>query len=119
MARERILLVEDEADLRRLLRAVLTSAGYILDIASSAAQAQTCLDATRYDLVIADWRLPDGDGIEIADRAADLGAKTMVLSGYLFQIPADRRARHEFLMKPVRPAELIAAVERFIGDGVS
>jgi DNA-binding response OmpR family regulator len=119
MARERILLVEDEADLRRLLTAVLTSAGYTLDIAGTAAQAQTRLAATRYDLVIADWRLPDGDGLEIADHAADLGAKTLVVSGYLFQIPADKRTRHEFLMKPIRPSELIAAVARCIGDGVS
>jgi hypothetical protein len=31
-------------------------------------------------------RLPDGDGLEIAERAADLGAATFIMSGYLFQL---------------------------------
>ena len=51
----------------------------------------------------------------IADAAADLGAKTFVMSGYLFQMPGGRAERHETLMKPLRPAELIEAVARRIG----
>ena len=37
-----------------------------------------------------------------------------MISGYLFQIPAERAARHELLMKPMRPQELIDAVERLL-----
>ena len=65
--------------------------------------------------MIADWRLPDGDGTVIAEAAADLGAKTFVMSGYLFQMPGGRAERHDTLMKPIRPHELVAAVERSIG----
>ena len=51
----------------------------------------------------------------IADAAADLGAATIVMSGYLFQMPGGRAERHETLMKPLRPSEIVAAVERRIG----
>jgi hypothetical protein len=53
-------------------------------------------------VVVADWRLPDGDGIELADWAARLGAKTVIVSGYLFALPPASTARHEVIMKPVR-----------------
>ena len=51
----------------------------------------------------------------IAEAAAHLGANTLVMSGYLFQMPGGRAERHETLMKPVRQQELVAAVERSIG----
>jgi len=114
MAGERILLVEDEPDIHQLLSHALRGEGYRVDPAETVARAGEHLDAQSYAVVIADWRLPDGDGFEIADRAADRGAKTIMISGYLFQIPAERAARHELLMKPMRPQELIDAVERLL-----
>ena len=115
MADKRILLVEDEADIRDLLTRVLVSQGYLVDAASGVAEAWQCLDRHSYALAIVDWRLPDGDGIVVAEAAAALGAATFVMSGYLFQMPGGRADRHETLMKPVRPSEIIAAVERRIG----
>jgi len=82
---------------------------------ATAAAAWRHLRARRYALVIVDWRLPDGDGFEIADAAAETGAKTLVMSGYLFQMSGGRADQHLILMKPIRPSELIAAVERTIG----
>ena len=51
----------------------------------------------------------------LADEAKASGIKTVVVSGYLFQAPASRLAQHEVLMKPMRAAELLEAVERLIG----
>jgi len=65
-----------------------------------------------------DWRLPDGDGFEIADAAAETGAKTLVMSGSLFQMSGGRVGQHPILMKPIRPIELIEAVERTIGGSI-
>jgi DNA-binding response OmpR family regulator len=87
----------------------------MVDVAPTVAQAWRSLDANSYALGIADWQLPDGDGTVIAEAAADLGAKTFVMSGYLFQMPGGRAERHDTLMKPIRPGELVAAVERSIG----
>ena len=115
MPAKRIPLVEDEPDIHELLAHVLIGEGYVVDVAPTVTQAWQCLDANSYALVIADWRLPDGAGTVIADAAADLGAKTFVMSGYLFQMPGGRVERHDTLMKPIRPGELVQAVQRCIG----
>jgi two-component system response regulator HydG len=115
MPEKRILLVEDEATTQQLLANVLRREGYSIDVAPSLAEAMNLAGRQSYDLAIVDWRLPDGDGLLVADRAADLGAKTLVMSGYLFQMPARRARRHETLMKPLRPSEILEAVERSIG----
>ena len=115
LAEKRILLVEDESTTRELLAHVLYAEGYQVDVAETVAEAKAFLDTTPYSLVIVDWRLRDGDGLLIADTAAELGAKTVVMSGYLFQMPGRRTERHETLMKPLRPSEIVAVVERQIG----
>ena len=115
MPAKRILLIEDEQIIYDLLSHVLKGEGYAVDVAPTAAVAWQYLDAQPYALVIADWRLPDGDGTVIAEAAADLGAKTFVMSAYLFQMPGGRSERHATLMKPIRPQELVNAVEWSIG----
>ena len=90
MAAKRILLLEDDAHLAGTLLFVLQGAGYDVDLALTVAQAERRLSNQRYGLVVADWRLPDGDGTAFADRAADLGAKTAVLTGYVLQMSRER-----------------------------
>ena len=115
MPAKRILLIEDDPDLHYLLSHSLMDVGYAVDVAPTMAQARQYLDETSYTLVIADWRLPDGDGLTIADLAADLGAKTFLMSGYLFGLPPGAADRHGLLMKPIRRRELLQVVERTIG----
>jgi DNA-binding response OmpR family regulator len=116
MPPKRILLIEDEATTRELLMHALRGEGYAVDSADTAAAA-TYFESTLYALVIADWLLPDGNGIDLADRAAKLGAKTIVFSEHLFRLPAGAADRHQLMMKPVRPHEMVAAVRRTIGGG--
>ena len=71
---KRVLLVDDD-EVRDLLALALRSEGYAVDTAATAARALISLTESRYDLVIADWRLPDGDGMLIADFAEQLGTK--------------------------------------------
>jgi DNA-binding NtrC family response regulator len=110
--RQRVLLIEDEPDAADLFRLALT-ASYEPDVARTAAEARRCLAGRRYDLVISDWRLPDGDGLEILNAAADAGMPTILMSGYLFQLVRPDQ-RHAYLMKPLRPSEFIQAVERIL-----
>jgi DNA-binding response OmpR family regulator len=86
-----------------------------VDTAGTLAQARRQLRSLRYALVNSDLRLPDGDGLEIVDRAAELGARTSILSGYVRQLSPEAGDRHEVLMKPMRPSEFVAAVHRLIG----
>jgi DNA-binding response OmpR family regulator len=74
MPDSRILVVEDEPTSREIVDFVLSEAGYGVDMAATAAAALMLLSSTRYGLMVADWMLPDGDGIYIADRALALGS---------------------------------------------
>jgi CheY-like chemotaxis protein len=116
MAEKRILLVEDERELRELLAAGLRKAGYTVDIAATRSEAQRRLASDAYALVVADWRLPDGNGIDVADQAAKLGAKTVIIHGYPFGLPAGAAERHGTITKPVATYDLIVAVQRRIGN---
>jgi two-component system, NtrC family, response regulator HydG len=111
---KRVLLVDDD-EVRELLALALRSEGYVVDTAASAARALLSLTTSQYDLVIADWRLPDGDGTLVANFAEQLGTKILVISGYLFHMPRDRFDERRMLMKPLRPSELVAAVRESIG----
>jgi DNA-binding response OmpR family regulator len=111
----RILLVEDEPAIQELWAETLRDLGYAVDLASTLSEAKVCLGAQDYDLVITDWRLPDGDGRVVADWATALGGKALVASGYLPYMPGGVALGHETLMKPVRLSDLVAAVEGLIG----
>jgi DNA-binding response OmpR family regulator len=111
----RILLVEDDHNVRVLLEHVLFDAGYEVDSATTLAEARSLLDTVNYDLLLADGRLPDGTGMELAERAEAGGAKVLIITGYAFQLVSEDLGRYDFLMKPVRPAELVAAIERVLG----
>ena len=112
----RILLVEDEPTAREIITEVLRGEGYNVDSVATAGAATTCLAAITYALVIADWVLPDGDGFDIADTAAQLGSKTVVISGYLSELPAGAAERHQLFAKPLSPAVIVAAVKGAIGN---
>ena len=43
------------------------------------------------------------------------GAKVLIITGYAFQLVNEDLGRYEFLMKPVRPAELVSAIKRVLG----
>ena len=115
MTGKRILLVEDEGGIRTLLAEVLREENYEVDLVATVREAKTCLAEQTYDLVIADWKLPDGDGRLIADWATELGAKTFVMSGYLSRMPGGRASDHETLMKPICLPEFVELVRRSIG----
>jgi DNA-binding response OmpR family regulator len=119
MANGRLLLVEDEPDLRALLAISLQRAGYTVDTASTAAEAQELMHTQSYAMVIVDWVLPDGNGIDLADDALQRHARTLIISGYAFGLPAGAAQRHEMLIKPVSTDDLVAAVQRGIRNPTS
>src|SRR5580700_163681 len=116
MPENRILLVEDEATTREIITDLLRGEGYQVDSVATAGAASTCLQAIEYALVVADWVLPDGDGVDVADAAAQLGSKTLVVSGRLADLPFGVADRHDLLSKKLGHAEIVAAVMRASGS---
>lgn len=84
--------------------------GYRVDVAATATQASSLLDAGSYDLVLTDGLLPDGDGVEIADKAKAQGMAALIVTGYALRFPKEHLERHDFVMKPLRARELLDAV---------
>jgi len=56
------------------------------------------------------------DGFDIADAAARVGSKTVVISGYLSELAAGATERHQLFAKPLSPAVIVAAVKGAIGN---
>jgi len=115
---KRILLVEDEATTREIITYILRAEGYAVDSVANGGAAITCLKSITYTLVIADWMLPDGNGVDIADAAASLGAKTLIVSGFVSSPPPGAE-RHQFLTKEPHPGYILDAVQRSIGPPTS
>jgi two-component system, NtrC family, nitrogen regulation response regulator NtrX len=65
MTASRILVVDDEADIRGLLKEILADEGYEVDVAADAAQARSSRAAQVPDLVLLDIWMPDTDGITL------------------------------------------------------
>jgi len=70
MSAPRILVVDDEADLRELLEITLLKMGLDVDSAATVREARSLLAATTYALVLTDMRLPDGLGLELVREVA-------------------------------------------------
>jgi two-component system response regulator HydG len=110
----RILLVEDDEEIGRLLERVLISAGYEVDRSYAVAGACSHLDRRSYELVLADARLPDGTGMDVADRAIEKGAKALIIAGSALLHPKVRR--YEFLMNSIHPDKILSEIARRLGS---
>jgi len=69
--RQRILVVEDESDLRQLNAEVLIDAGYQVDVADDGTTAWAALQLSQYDLLITDQFLPKLSGVELLKKIHD------------------------------------------------
>jgi CheY-like chemotaxis protein len=113
----RILLAEDDADVRIVVEHVLLDGGYEVDAAGDLGTARELLLSCDYDLVLTDGRLPDGTGMELADIAIEKDIPALIVTGYAFilrELGADPN-RYHVLLKPLRPAEIIQAVADALG----
>lgn len=108
----RILLVDDDEDVRTLLEHVLIAERYEVDAAATVEAARALLERYHYQLLLADMALPDGTGMQVAEEASRRGTPAIILTAYAFRYPKAALARFELLLKPVRPAEVLDAVDK-------
>ena len=96
----RILLIDDDDQVRLLAESVLRALGYTVHAVATAKEARSQLESERYDLVLADAILGDGSGIAIADEAEAKGMKAVIVTGYGMQLRSEL-AGHDYLLKPI------------------
>jgi CheY-like chemotaxis protein len=112
--RQRILLVEDDEQVRLLIEDLLLDSDYEVEATSTVAGGRSLLDLYRYDLLVSDGMLPDGTGMMVAERAQALGVKVLIVTGYAFALPREQLARYRVLSKPVRMSELLQAIQQVL-----
>lgn len=117
-AKARILVVEDNEDVRELAETMLASAGYAVVSAPSGEQALDLLEhGDTVDLVFTDVMMPGGmNGLQLADqvRARRPGTPILVTTGYMDELPASRGPRLDILSKPYRQEDLLARVRAIL-----
>ncbi|MCD6022617.1 MAG: response regulator with CheY-like receiver domain and winged-helix DNA-binding domain [Actinomycetia bacterium] len=117
-----ILAIEDDWTVRTVLEHTLKSAGYDVDLVPGISDARQLLAEGRYDLVLLDLNLPDGNGLDLLrDIRKDLGTgvPVLVLSGLRQEEVVVRGLElgaDDFVTKPFSPPELLARVGRCLGQ---
>ncbi|MCK9388113.1 MAG: sigma-54 dependent transcriptional regulator [Sulfuritalea sp.] len=112
----RVLVVDDEADIRELLDLTLARMGLLADCVGSLAEARRMLASQRYQLCLTDMRLPDGEGLElvrhIADTVADLPVAVITAHGSAENaVSALKAGAFDYIAKPVSLDQLRGMVK--------
>jgi two-component system phosphate regulon response regulator PhoB len=117
-----ILAIEDDWTVRTVLEHTLSSAGHEVDAVPGVGEARERLAAGRYDLVLLDVNLPDGNGLDLLwlirrEHGADV--PVLVLSGMRQEEAVVRGLElgaDDYVTKPFSPPELLARVTRCLGQ---
>lgn len=116
-SRARVLIVDDEALMRRLVRRILIKEGYFIAQASGVEDALAKLQKSHFDIVITDICMPDADGFElltaVKEKHPDTGV--IVMTGFGDPSTPDRAralGADEYFTKPFNEREITVIVER-------
>jgi len=118
MSANRILVVDDEADIRRLLQEILSEEGHDVEVAADAAQARASRASRAPDLVLLDIWMPGTDGISLLrewSNDARNDCPVVMMSGHgtvETAVEATRLGAFDYIEKPLSLAKLLPTVKR-------
>ncbi len=120
----KILLVEDDSSLRESITKILTAEGYQVRASCNCAEATKELKNTDLELIILDWMLPDGQGIDVLRAYRSRGGKAPVIfltarAETLDKVLGLETGADDYVTKPFEPRELIARVRARMRAGSS
>jgi len=123
MTASRILVVDDEADIRGLLKEILSEEGYDVEVAADASQARSSRATQVPDLVLLDIWMPDTDGITLLREWSvtdGYDCPVVMMSGHgtvETAVEATRLGAYDFVEKPLSLTKLLRTVERALDAG--
>jgi len=123
MTASRILVVDDEADIRGLLQEILSEEGYEVEVAADAGQARSSRATQVPDLVLLDIWMPDTDGITLLREWSvtdGYDCPVVMMSGHgtvETAVEATRLGAFDFVEKPLSLTKLLRTVERALDAG--
>ena len=122
MSGETILVVDDEAAIRRLLRGALQRAGYIVIEAANAREALSAVDIDKPDAVLLDLGLPDREGMELVPIIKAKAAALLVISAREAtgeKVAALDLGADDYVTKPFDTEEVLARVRTALRQRLS
>jgi two-component system nitrogen regulation response regulator NtrX len=123
MSTGRILVVDDEADIRELVQEILTEEGYAVDVAANATEARAACKRQPLDLVLLDIWMPDTDGISLLrewQSSQAVTAPIVMMSGHgtvETAVEATRLGAVDYVEKPLSLAKLLRTVQSALDEG--
>ena len=115
-ARPKVLIVEDNSDVRRLYAIGLNQRGFEVKLAANGAEAVERIAAERPDVVLLDWVMPLMDGGEVLSKlreATNSSIPVIVISGHPQPEQSQRDPRiQSWLIKPITIDELVSEIQR-------
>jgi two-component system OmpR family response regulator len=116
MTRPRLLLVDDEDNLRVMLQAALRHSGYDVEAAATGREALEAVAVVQPDLIVLDVMLPDLDGFEVCRRLRSEGRRTPVVFLTARDATEDKvrgltLGGDDYLVKPFSLEELVARID--------
>ena len=117
--RRRILLVEDEAGLRRTLKDLLVSSGYVVETSGDGVEAQGRAEAEAFDLIVLDVMLPSRSGFDVARNLRKNGVQTPILmltarTELNNKVQGFKSGADDYVTKPFEAPELLVRVEALL-----
>jgi DNA-binding response OmpR family regulator len=115
----RILVVEDNANLRRYVRAALEDGGFSIDEAACLDDAAAHVEGVPYDAIVLDLGLPDGDGLSLIEsiRRTRAGLPVLVLTArdsVKDRVKGLDNGADDYLVKPFASEELLARIRALL-----
>ncbi|HXX35967.1 MAG TPA: response regulator [Thermodesulfobacteriota bacterium] len=117
MAREKILVVDDEEDMAKALKVRLKANGYSVVFASDSIQAFAIANQENPDLILLDILIPGGGGFVVAERLKQSAATHRIPIIFLTGISGGEERAYKlgasgYVMKPYQPEELMKAIHK-------
>ncbi len=115
---ERILIIEDDEEILRVLKRVLTYEGYIVDTALTGQAGLVLAREQRPDLVILDWMLPKMDGLEVSRRLQKIGNQPILMltakDTTQDRVDGLDAGADDYVVKPFEIEELLARIRALL-----
>ena len=114
---QKILIIDDEANMLHMLRTILSREGYDIATAANGREGLEKLEAARFDIVLCDLRMPVMDGLAFLEALGEAGRSMTIIMMSAYgtvdiAIEAVKRGAYDYIAKPFKADEIILTLRK-------